>query len=105
MTSLDDQIAALEQNREALKQPLRLRFAEVDAQIKALRKPEQDLQAERDRVIDTLTVAEDRALCAEIKAKRTEAEAAGVLDLEEQRKKILRALKDDDGKIRLAPAA
>lgn len=104
MTTLDEQIAALESNREQLKGPLRQRYAEVHDRICVLRAPEQALQAQRDRLVDTLTQADDRVLCGEIKAARRQAEAAGVLDLEAEQKKILRALTDVDGKARLSAA-
>lgn len=99
--STDEQIAALEANREALKGPLRARYHEVAAQIEALNAPVRALQADRDNNIDTLTNAQDRTLCDQITAARAAAEAGGLVALEEEKKKILRALKDDDGKVRL----
>jgi hypothetical protein len=106
MNSTDEQIAALKANAEALKAPLRDKYNnELKGQIEALRKPERDLQAQRDAQIDNLTQAQDRVLCQKIKDARTAAEDAGVLELEAEAKKILAALKDEDGKIRLNPAA
>ncbi|WP_296203595.1 hypothetical protein [uncultured Hyphomicrobium sp.] len=104
MTTTDEQIAALEANREALKSPLRERYAVVAAEIATLRAPERSLQAQRDSTVDELTPAADRALCLQILAARAAAERAGVLELEAEAKKILRSLKDEDGKIRLTAA-
>jgi len=99
--STDDQIKALEANREQLKAPLRERFREIETQISYLRAEERTLQAERDASIDNLTRAQLRDYATRIKAARAHAEANGALGLEEERKKILRALRDDDGKVRL----
>lgn len=92
--SLIDQLNA---SKEALKEPLRKRYWEIEA----IRKPALDamlaLQAERDANIDNLTPAQDRELIAKIKASRAAFDGA----LEAERKQILAALKDDDGKLRL----
>lgn len=99
MTSTQDQIAALKAHGEALKEPLRRRYWELEA----VRKPHVDalqaLQSQRDANIDRLTLAEDRDLCGRIKAARE-----ALSETAAERKDILRALRDDDGKIRLGSA-
>jgi len=99
--STAEQIAALKANREELKAPLRARYHAITAEIDALRAPERALQAQRDQAIDNLTAAEDRALVGEIKAAKEQAIAGGVQALEAERREILKALRDDDGKVRL----
>jgi len=97
MTDTSAQIAALKAHGDTLKVPLRKRYWEIEA----LRKPKLDkiaaLQAERDANIDNLTPVQDRAIIAEIKHIRAQIDP----DIEDERREILRALLDDDGKTRL----
>lgn len=94
--STQDQIAAMKQQQEAMKDPLRKRYWEIEA----IRKPHVEaleaLQAERDASIDDLTPFQNRELVRKIKTAR---EKLGETSAE--RKEILRALRDDDGKTRL----
>ena len=99
MGSTSEQIAALKAHGEALKEPLRRRYWELEA----IRKPHLDalhaLQAQRDASIDDLTPYQNRELVRKIKEARERlAETAA------ERKEILRALRDEDGKTRLGSA-
>lgn len=92
----------LDAQAEATKGPLRSRHQALSQQIEALRAPEAAKKAERDRTIDSLTRAQDAALSEEIRSLRKQAEDLGVLALEAEAAEIRRALKDRDGRLRLA---
>lgn len=95
--SLIEQIKASQEGAKGL---LRKRYWEIEAQLQPKRDAVLALQASRDANIDNLTPAQDRALIAQIKAAREDVDG----ELEAERKEILRALRDDDGKVRLGSA-
>lgn len=97
MSDTKAQIAALKAHAENLKEPLRKRYWEIEAARKPKLDALQALQAERDANIDDLTQAQLRDYDARIKAARAGIDGP----LEEERKDILRALRDEDGKTRL----
>lgn len=97
MTDTKAQIAALKASQDGLKEPLRKRYWEIEAIRKPALDEVQALQAQRDANIDNLTPAQDRALIAQIKAARDKVDG----ELELERKEILRALRGEDGKLRL----
>ncbi len=93
-------IEQLKASQQGMKEPLRKRYWEIEAHLQPKRDAVLALQANRDANIDNLTPAQDRALIAQIKAARVEVDG----ELEAERKEILRALRDDDGKVRLGSA-
>ncbi len=94
-------IAALKENEQALREPLRKRFWEIDAAIKDAEKPLRDLQAQRDTLGDNVTVGALRQLEQRIIATRDALLGGGMAELIEERRMILATLRDGDGKQRL----
>lgn len=91
-----DQIAALKANAEALKEPLRQRYWQIEAERQPLVDQVAALKTERDARIDDLTNAQQRAYHDQIMALQARLE-----DTRAERSSILKALRDDDGKTRL----
>ena len=97
-------ISALKENEQALREPLRKRFWEIDAAIKDAEKPIRDLQDQRDKFGDDVTVGALRAIDARIVATRETLLQNGMAELINERKEILSVLRDTDGKARLGEA-
>lgn len=99
LTATQRTIAALKEQQEGMKQPLRERYVEIVRQLYVLNKPMLELQAKRDKLGDNVTVAEQRSMNDEIIRLRDLGLANGGGELEREKHDILKALKDDDGKI------
>jgi hypothetical protein len=99
LTPTQRTIAALKEHTEGMKQPLRERYVEIVRQLFVLNQPMRELQAKRDKLGDNVTVAEQRGINDEIIRLRDHTIANGGGELEREKHDILKALKDEDGKI------
>jgi hypothetical protein len=101
LTETQRNIAALKENASALKEPLRKRYWELELAIYNHEAPLRALKDQRDELGGSVTLDQDREFDLRIAKLRDELSTSGLSAMVAERKDILRALLDDDGKSRL----